>query len=81
MVEIIPQTHIDLENIPEYLTYKAMETKYIFDLNNKNLKIGEGSFGAVYLFKSRNDNQECAAKHMECKDLEDFTKLLNEMVF
>ncbi len=67
MVEIIPQTHIDLENIPECLNYEAMETKYIFDLNNKKLIIGEGGFGTVYLFINKNDKQECAAKHMQCK--------------
>ena len=55
MVENIPQTHIDLENIPEYLNYKAMDTKYIFDLNNEKLIIGEGGFGTVYLFINKND--------------------------
>jgi hypothetical protein len=44
MVEFIPQTHINLENIPEYLNYKAMDTNYIFDLNNKKLIIGERGF-------------------------------------
>ncbi len=81
MVENIPQTHIDLENIPENLSYEAMETKYIFDLNNKKLIIGEGGFGKVYQFINKNDQHEYAAKHMQCMDPEDFTKLLNEKVY
>jgi hypothetical protein len=58
-----------------------MKTKYIFDLNDKNLILGEGSFGKVYLFINKNDQQECAAKHMQCDNPEDFKKLLNEKVY
>ncbi len=58
-----------------------METKYIFDLANKKLIIGEGGFGTVHLFINRNDKQECAAKHMKCMNIEDFTKILNEKVY
>ncbi len=43
-----------------------METKYIFDLNEKNLISEEGSFGKVYKFINKNDKMECAAKHMQC---------------
>ncbi len=81
MVENNLQTNIDLENIPEYLNYEAMETKYIFDLGNEKLIIGEGGFGKVHIFINKNDNQECAAKHMKCDKSEDFTKLLNEKVY
>ncbi len=58
-----------------------MAKKYIFDLNNKKLIIGEGGFGTVYLFFNKNDKQEYAAKHMKCMKREDFTKLLNEKVY
>ncbi len=58
-----------------------MESKYIFDLDNEQLIIGEGGFGTVHLFTNKNDKQECAAKHMQCKKLEDFTKILNEKVY
>jgi hypothetical protein len=58
-----------------------MESKYIFNLNDNKLIIGEGGFGKVYLFKNKNDKQECAAKHMQCMNSEDFTKILNEKVY
>ncbi len=45
-----------------------MQAKYIFDLNDKNLIIGEGGFGIVYKFINKNDKRECAAKHMQCKN-------------
>ncbi len=58
-----------------------MESKYNFDLDNEELIIGEGGFGKVYLFINRNDKQECAAKHMQCMNSKDFTKILNEKVY
>ncbi len=81
MVENIPQHHIDLENIPEYLNYEVMETKYNFDLGNQKDIIGKGGFGKVHIFMNKNNKQECAAKHMKCDKSEDFTKLLNEKVY
>ncbi len=58
-----------------------MEKKYIFDLNNENHIIGEGSFGKVYKFINKKNMQEFAAKHIECMQSEDFKKILNEKVY
>jgi hypothetical protein len=58
-----------------------MEKKYNFDLGNQKDIIGIGGFRKVHIFMNKNDEQECAAKHMKCKKSEDFTKLLNEKVY
>jgi hypothetical protein len=55
MVENIPLHDIDLEKIPEYLSYEAMEAKYEFDLEDKDRFLGKGSFGQVHLFQNKND--------------------------
>ncbi len=66
MVEKKPQLDIDLNNIPENLSYDAMEAKYDFDLENKDRFIGKGTYGQVHLFQNKNDKKEYAAKHMIC---------------
>jgi hypothetical protein len=81
MVEKNPQPNIDLKKIPDYLSYEAMEAKYDFDFKDQDRFLGKGSFGSVHLFVNKNDKQEYAGKHMQCSDLKDFDKLLNEKVF
>ncbi len=57
MIANNPQANIDLNNIPAYLSFEAMEAKYEFNLVDKNRVLGEGSYGKVHLFINRNDRQ------------------------
>ncbi len=41
-----------------------MEKKYIFNLNNENLKIGEGSFGKFYKFINKKHARICCKTHI-----------------
>jgi hypothetical protein len=40
MVENYPQHNINLDKIPEKLSYEAMEAKYDFNLADENHKLG-----------------------------------------
>ncbi len=58
------KVNIDLENILEYLSFKALSDRYIFNLGNEDSIIGKGSFGEVFLLKKRGDNTEYAGKYL-----------------
>jgi hypothetical protein len=52
-----PLADIDLDNIPDYLSKKAMEAKYKFNLEDETRVLGKGTNGKVHLFTNRNDRQ------------------------
>ncbi len=82
MIANNPLANFDINKIPAYLSYEAMEEKYDFDLGeNDNVLLGKGSFGKVSLFVNKNSRQEYAGKHMKCDSIEWFSKLLKEKIY